>query len=58
MASLYFVFCVVSNDAHFEIAVYVNKENCRIKENPRKIHEKLLYTTLWCSVVIGPCFFL
>jgi len=55
-----------SDEAHFELGGYVNKQNCRIwgEENPRIIHEKPMHpkrVTVWCALwsggVIGPYFF-
>lgn len=55
-----------SDEAHFEIGGYVNKQNCRIwgEENPRVMHMKQLHpqrVTVWCAIwsggVIGPYFF-
>lgn len=55
-----------SDEAHFHLGGYVNKQNCRIwaNENPRKIVEKPLHprkVTVWCGFhangVIGPYFF-
>lgn len=57
---------IFSDEAHFHLEGFVNKQNCRIwgSENPRKIVEKPLYpqrVTVWCGFwaggVIGPFFF-
>lgn len=57
---------IFSDEAHFHLDGYVNKQNCRIwgTENPRVIVEKQLYprrVTVWCGFwyggVIGPYFF-
>uniref|UniRef100_A0A8D8SNF8 DUF4817 domain-containing protein n=2 Tax=Cacopsylla melanoneura TaxID=428564 RepID=A0A8D8SNF8_9HEMI len=57
---------IMSDEAHFHLNGFVNKQNCRIwaKENPRVIHERQLHPlkcTVWCGVtadrVIGPYFF-
>ena len=57
---------IFSDEAHFEIGGYVNKQNCRIwgEENPRVIFEKQLHpqkVTVWCGFwsggLIGPYFF-
>lgn len=57
---------IFSDEAHFEIGGYVNKQNCRIwgEENPRLIYERPLHpkrVTVWCALwnsgVIGPYFF-
>lgn len=55
-----------SDEAHFHLNGYVNKQNCRIwaTENPRVIQEVSLYpkrVTVWCAMwaggVLGPFFF-
>lgn len=55
-----------SDEAHFTMDGFVNKQNCRIwgDENPRVIHEKSLHppkVTVWCAFwangIIGPFFF-
>lgn len=57
---------IFSDEAHFHLGGYVNKQNCRIwgSENPRMIVEKPLHpqrVTVWCGFwaggVIGPYFF-
>ena len=57
----------MSDEAHFHIGGYVNKQNCRIwgAENPKLIIEKPLYPqrgTVWCCFwagrIIWPYFFL
>lgn len=57
---------IFSDEAHFHLNGYVNKQNCRIwaSENPRVIVEKPLHptrVTVWCGLwaggVIGPYFF-
>lgn len=57
---------IFSDEAHFHLGVYVNKQNCRIwgRENPREINEKPMHplrVTVWCGFsangVIGPYFF-
>uniref|UniRef100_A0A8D9EM93 Transposase n=1 Tax=Cacopsylla melanoneura TaxID=428564 RepID=A0A8D9EM93_9HEMI len=56
----------MSDEAHFHLSGYVNKQNCRFwgTENPRICHEEPLHSlkvTVWCGVyagkVIGPYFF-
>jgi Helix-turn-helix domain (DUF4817) len=55
-----------SDEAHFHLSGYVNKQNCRIwgNENPRVSAEHQMHplrTTVWCGFwaggVIGPFFF-
>ena len=55
-----------SDEAHFELGGYFNKQNCRIwgEENPQIIHEKLMHpkqVSVWCALwsggVIGHYFF-
>lgn len=55
-----------SDEAHFHIGGYVNKQNMRYwsASNPKEVHEKPLHspkTTVWCAVsgngIIGPYFF-
>jgi len=55
-----------SDEAHFWLNGYVNKQNCRIwsDENPREFVEEPLYPkklTVWCALwaggIIGPYFF-
>lgn len=57
---------IMSDEAHFDMNGFVNKQNCRIwaLENPRVIHQRPLHprrVTVWCGVwyrgVIGPYFF-
>lgn len=57
---------IFSDEAHFHLGGFVNKQNCRIwaAENPRTIVEKPLYpqkVTVWCAFfangIIGPYFF-
>ena len=57
---------IMSDEAHFHISGYVNKQNCRFwcDENPRIIHEQSLHpqkVTVWCGItsarIIGPYFF-
>lgn len=57
---------IFSDEAHFHLGGFVNKQNCRIwgHENPRVIHEKPMHpqkATVWCGFhaggVIGPYFF-
>ena len=56
----------MSDEAHFYLGGYVNKQNCRIwdSENLKMIIEKPLYPqreTVWCGFwaggIIGPYFF-
>lgn len=57
---------ILSDEAHFHLGGFVNKQNCRIwgDENPRMIEQRPLYpekVTVWCGFwargVIGPYFF-
>lgn len=57
---------IFSDEAHFQLNGFVNKQNCRIwgAENPRVIQEKPMHpprVTVWCALwaggVIGPFFF-
>lgn len=57
---------IFSDEAHFHLNGYVNKQNCRIwgDENPKETIEKAMYperVTAWCGLwaggVIGPYFF-
>lgn len=57
---------ILSDEAHFHLHGYVNRQNCRIwgSENPNAIVEKPVYpqrVTVWCAFwaggVIGPYFF-
>lgn len=57
---------IFSDEAHFHLSGFVNKQNCRIwaNENPRVIVEKPMHpqrVTVWCGLwaggIIGPYFF-
>lgn len=57
---------IMSDEAHFELSGYVNKQNFRYwcSENPRQLHQRPLHSrkvTVWCGVgrigIIGPYFF-
>ena len=57
---------IFSDEAHFHLGGYVNKQNCRIwgSENPHVIMEKPMHpqrVTVWCGMwsggIIGPFFF-
>jgi len=57
---------IFSDEAHFDIKGYVNRQNCRIwgSENPREFQVKPMHlqrVTVWCALwvgdVIGPYFF-
>lgn len=57
---------ILSDEAHFDLSGYVNKQNCRIwgAENPHVIQEQPMHprrVTVWCGLwaggVIGPYFF-
>lgn len=56
----------MSDEAHFHLNGFVNKQNCRIwsTENPREIHQRQLHPrkcTVWCGIsserIYGPYFF-
>ncbi|KAF2355783.1 RNA-polymerase II-associated protein 3-like C-terminal domain [Trinorchestia longiramus] len=56
----------MSDEAHFHLSGYVNKQNCRYwsAENPKIVHEIPLHSekiTVWCGMtserIIGPYFF-
>ena len=47
-----------SDEAHFHLDGFVNKQNCRIwaAENPKEIHERPLHSqkvTVWCGLWVG-----
>lgn len=57
---------MMSDEAHFHLSGYVNKQNCRYwaPTNPNQIHERPLHSekvTVWCGVssqgILGPYFF-
>lgn len=57
---------VMTDEAHFHLDGYVNKQNCRYwaSENPFNLHEQPLHSqkvTVWCAIstsgIIGPYFF-
>lgn len=57
---------LMSDEAHFHLNGFVNKQNCRYwcNENPQMLHESPLHSpkvTVWCAVgekgIIGPYFF-
>lgn len=57
---------MMSDEAHFHLSGYVNKQNMRFwsTDNPRDLHEQPLHSpkvTVWCGVtrsrIIGPYFF-
>lgn len=57
---------IFSDEAHFHVGGYVNKQNCRIwgSENPHEYVEKPMHplrVTVWCGLwrggIIGPYFF-
>lgn len=57
---------LMTDEAHFHLSGYVNKQNCRLwgTENPRAIHQHQSHPircTVWCGVmatkIIGPYFF-
>lgn len=60
------VVLLMTDEAHFSLDGYVNKQNCRYwaEENPRQLHQRPLHSakvTVWCGVsktgIIGPYFF-
>jgi len=60
------VILMMSDEAHFHLDGYVNKQNCRFwaAENLRELDQRPLHTTkvsVWCSIskvgIIGPYFF-
>ena len=57
---------IMSDEAHFHLEGYVNKQNCRIwgSEKPKMIIEKPLYSQrliawcgFWAEGIFGPYFF-
>ena len=55
---------IFSDEAHFDLGVYINKQNCRICKNPHAYIEKPTHPkriTVWCGFwsrdIIGPFFF-
>ena len=57
---------IFSDEAHFHLGGYVNKQNCHIwgSENPHEVLEKPMHplrVTVWCGLwsggIIGPYFF-
>ncbi len=57
---------LISDEAHFHLNEFVNKQNCRYYavDHPKLIHEKPLHSprvTVWCAVaewgIVGPYFF-
>jgi hypothetical protein len=57
---------LTSDEAHFHLSGYVNKQNFRYwaRQNPRELHQRPLHServTVWCAVaqfgLIGPYFF-
>ena len=57
---------IFSDEAHFQLNGYVNKQNCRIwgSENPRMIEQYPLnpqncnvWCAFWAEGIIGPYFF-
>ena len=60
------VVIIFSDEAHFHLGGYVNKQNMRYwsEDNPRELHEKEMHlqkTTVWCAIsskkIIGPYFY-
>ena len=60
------VMLMKSDEAHFHLDGYVNKQNCRFwaAENPRELHQRPLHTakvSVWCGFskvgIVGPYFF-
>jgi len=59
-------YLIMSDEAHFHLNGFVNKQNCRIwgVENPRMVYQRQLHPlkcTVWCAIttqrIIGPFFF-
>jgi len=57
---------MMSDEAHFHLDGYVNKQNCRfwVAENPRELHQRPLHNanlSVWCGIstvgIVGPYFF-
>ena len=57
---------MMSDEAHFQLSGFVNKQNCRFwgSANPRIIYQRPLHPAkvmVWCAVtakhIIGPYFF-
>ena len=57
---------IMTNEAHFHLNAFANKENCRFlaSGNPKEIHEcplHLVKVTVWCGItssrIIRPYFF-
>ena len=59
------VILMMSDEVHFHLDGYVNKQNCRFwaAENPRELHQRRLHTvkvSVWCGIskvgIVGPYF--
>jgi len=59
------VMLMMSDEAHFHLDGYVNKQNCRFwaAENPQELHQRPLHTakvSVWCGIskvgIVGPYF--
>ena len=53
---------IMSDEAHFHLGRYVNKQNCRIwgSENPKKplyLQRVTVWCSFWAGGIIGPYFF-
>jgi hypothetical protein len=50
---------LMSDEAHFHMSGYVNKQNCRFwaANNPRELHQCPLHSTVYFGGIIGPYFF-
>jgi hypothetical protein len=60
------IILTMSDEAHFHLDGYVNKQNYRFwaAENPRELHQRPLHTakvSVWCGIlrvgIVGPYFF-
>lgn len=52
---IFFIKIMFSDEAHFQLGGYVNKQSCRIRgsQNPQTLFEKPLHpkkVTVWCGL--------